>query len=222
MAKRRLRPLYVVAALCWCGLVYVLVGLFGYFDLGIYWPHTYSMESSSNAPTILKGDYVLAWQHYYRFNEPVRGEMVVFKLPTDSRIYYIQRLVGLPGDRVRMMGGILHINGMPVKREKSTPAEGTDKSDGEESFTAYIETLPNGTRYPVQEESDEQIYDNTPEHTVPPGHYFFLGDNRDHSRDSRAMHAVGFVPRENLRDHPAFIFWSDDWERIGTRVQPLP
>ena len=173
-------------------------------------------------PTVMKGDYVVSWNEYYEAHEPKRGDIAIFKLPTDMEIDYIKRLVGLPGDRIQMRDGILQINGTPIERELVAERQVPGFSGELQNVAEYIETLPGGARYSIWEESDQAYHDNTPEYQVPPEHYFALADNRDQSVDSRAMEVVGFIPRENLRDFPTFIFWSSDRSRIGTAVQPLP
>jgi signal peptidase I len=150
-------------------------------------------------------------------SQPERGDVVVFKLPADDETDFIKRVIGLPGDRIQVKNGILRINGEPVKRERvkelSVPAGVADQA----MVTAYIETLPNGRQHRIWERSDRDFYDNTPVYTVPEGHYFMMGDNRDSSQDSRALGAVGYVPFENLVGRAEFIFFShngnaDLWE----------
>lgn len=177
----------------------------------------YSIPSASTAPALVPGDYVMASRNHYRDREPERGDLIVFKLPMDNETDYVKRVVGLPGDRIQLKGGILHIDGRPVQRESMGVRDLTGYGGRTEKVSEYLETLPSGRQYPILEVGDERHYDNTREYLVPADHYFFLGDNRDRSEDSRGR--VGFVPRANLRDYPSFIFWSSDWRRIGTAVQ---
>ena len=188
----------------------------------------FNIPSGSMLPTLLVGDYLFVSKFSYGYShyslpwslplfdgrimaeEPERGDVAVFKLPSDGKTDYIKRLVGLPGDRIQVKQGILHINGEPVKRELVGTVEGRYGA-----ITEYIETLPNGKQHRIWEESDDREYDNTGEFVVPPGHYFAMGDNRDHSLDSRAGHqpgssGVGFVPFENLIGRAEFLFFSHD------------
>lgn len=121
-------------------------------------------------------------------NEPQRGDIVVFKLPSNKRINYVKRLIGLPGDIISIKNSTLVIN------EKIAQRTMIDKN---EEYTTYIETLPNGVKYKVLEYGDDYIGDNITNIIVPENHYFFMGDNRDNSQDSRFM-AVGFVHRDLL------------------------
>lgn len=185
----------------------------------------FNIPSGSMLPTLLIGDYLFVSKFSYGYSrhslpwgiipfegrvlgsEVERGDVAVFKLPTDNRTDYIKRIVGLPGDRIQVVEGILNINGTPVKRERvaESVVPGTAGT-----ITEYIETLPNGRRHLIWERSDDMPFDNTPVYQVPEGHYFAMGDNRDSSQDSRAQRLVGFVPRENLVGRAEFLFFSYD------------
>jgi signal peptidase I len=179
----------------------------------------YNIPSGSSIPTLIVGDYLMSEKGYYRDNEPQRGEMAVFKLPSDSRTDYIKRVVGLPGDTIQMIGGRLHINGIVVERQRI--ADFVERRGAAEVRMAqYIEVLPSGYRYRIREErGDDGMLDNTPLYNVPDGHYFVLGDNRDNSQDSRILTEVGFVPRANFEDRPTYIFWSLDISRVGLHIE---
>lgn len=182
----------------------------------------FNIPSGSMKPTLLIGDYLFVSKFSYGyskhslpfslplisgrvlFSEPERGDVVVFKLPTDNKTDYIKRIVGLPGDKIQLINGILNINGKPVKREPA-PEPGNSNVNGTARF---IETLPNGRRHYIFEVTDTAPYDNTQLYTVPAGHYFGMGDNRDRSRDSRFLNDVGFIPRENLVGRAEFLFFS--------------
>jgi signal peptidase I len=212
-----------VRTIIYAVLIAIVVRTFAY--------EPFNIPSGSMKPTLLVGDYLFVKKWVYGYSRhslpfswppfsgriwsaPVeRGDIVVFKVPTDNRTDYIKRIVGLPGDRIQVVGGILHINGQPVKRE---PIEDWVDEDGK-VFHRYLETLPNGLRHVIIEMSDDKplfnpdgtpIYnfgDNTKEYTVPPGHYFGMGDNRDNSADSRAWE---YIPEENLVGRASFIFYS--------------
>ncbi len=142
---------------------------------------------------------------------PERGDVVVFRLPRDPSTTYVKRLIGLPGDRIQMQGGRLYINGAIVPRRATGPFAGD--SGGRGTATRYIETLPGGREHEIIEMSDTDQHDDTPVFTVPPRHYFMMGDNRDNSVDSRIAAAdggVGFVPEDNLVARADLILMSRD------------
>ncbi len=186
----------------------------------------FNIPSGSMIPTLLVGDFLFVSKYSYGYSRyslpwslplfdgrllertPERGDVAVFKLPTDNKTDYIKRMVGLPGDRIQVRGGILHINGEAVRREKLSQSEDTGYLGFTQRVTEYVETLPNGRQHRIWEISDREAYDNTREYVVPEGHYFFMGDNRDRSQDSRASGQVGFVPFANLIGRAEFLFFS--------------
>jgi len=135
------------------------------------------------------------------FGAPQRGDIIVFRPPGTPHIDYIKRLIGLPGDRIQMKNGVLHINDKAVKLERVEDyMDSTVEKDKvtTKHIPQFRETLPNGVTHSVLDDIPNGEVDNTFIYTVPEGHYFFLGDNRDHSMDSRYPDVVGFVPAENL------------------------
>ena len=188
----------------------------------------FSIPSGSMIPTLLVGDYLFVSKFSYGYSryslplnlplipgrifvtEPERGDVVVFKLPTDNKTDYIKRIVGLPGDRIQVVEGILHINGEPVEREFVGDYAVPDSYGNVRRYNRYIETLPNGRQHYIIEISDHEGADNTDVYNVPEGHYFAMGDNRDSSRDSRFLRDVGYIPLNNLVGRAEFIFFSVD------------
>ena len=186
----------------------------------------FNIPSGSMIPTLLVGDYLFVSKYSYGYSRyslpfspdlfegrimeamPERGDVVVFKLPSNTDLDYIKRVVGLPGDRIQMIGGILNINGVPVERQLIGPDSYIDNNGNEVQVLEYVETLPGGVSHAIFEFSDNHRLDNTQEWIVPEGHFFAMGDNRDNSLDSRAN--VGFVPFENLVGRAEFIFYSTD------------
>jgi signal peptidase I len=208
----------------------------------------FNIPSGSMIPTLLIGDYLFVSKGSYGysrysfpfslpafggriwFESPERGDVVVFKLPSDNSTDYIKRIIGLPGDRIAVREGVLRINGVPVQRERIEDYVDL-RFDGEAfRYTQYNETLPNGVKHRILERSDSEPLDNTEEFVVPPQHYFAMGDNRDNSQDSRVMSRVGFIPEANLVGRAEFMFFSTDgsakvWEfwkwLSATRVSRL-
>jgi signal peptidase I len=183
----------------------------------------FSIPSGSMKGTLLVGDYLFVSQFSYGYSRysllgslplfsgrifgsmPERGDVVVFRLPRDNSIDYIKRVIGLPGDRIQMIDGRLHINGVAVERERA--GDFIDDDTGER-VRRWRETLPNGVSYLTLDLQDDGMLDNTGEYVVPPGHLFMMGDNRDDSVDSRVPSGVGYVPFENLVGKAQMIFFS--------------
>jgi len=219
----------------------------------------FNIPSGSMVPTLLVGDYLFVSKYSYGysrysfpygihffdgrilFSAPHRGDVIVFKTPTDNSTDFIKRLIGLPGDKIQMVGGVLHINGAPVGRERVADKIEETKC-GLQPVHIYRETLPNGRSYLTQKLSETcrlnslGTADNTEVYVVPPKHYFMMGDNRDDSADSRfpVGAGVGYVPEENLVGRARILFFSisDDaswyapwrwpfeirWSRIGDAI----
>ena len=184
----------------------------------------FSIPSGSMRPTLLEGDYLFVTKWAYGYSrhslpfspdifsgriwgsEPERGDVVVFKFPPNPSLDYIKRVIGLPGDRIQMRGGVLFINGQAVPREKVGEIDNPDITEVDRPVDVYRETLPNGVSYDTLDLTPSSIGDETREFVVPEGHYFMMGDNRDNSTDSRF--SVGFVPYENLVGRANIIFFS--------------
>jgi signal peptidase I len=202
----------------------------------------FSIPASSMIPTLVVGDNVFAAKFAYGYSrfslpfspslfsgrifgaEPKRGDVVVFRLPKDGLTDYVKRVVGLPGDRIQIKDGLLTINDVPVKREQLTDYVGDacGKDDPTAKVTRWRETLPNGASYETLDCVPNGFYDNTQVYTVPAGHYFMLGDNRDNSTDSRALSAMGYIPLQNLIGRVDLIYFSsaaDGATRSGKPVR---
>ena len=142
-------------------------------------------------------------------NIPERGDIIVFKTPADNRTDYIKRLIGLPGDVIKITDGELFLNYEKIKRKKVNLP--TNINCGYQKFKveAFEETLPNGKTY-IAVYNKSFTMKETDEFIVPVDHYFFMGDNRDCSKDSRFLSSVGYVNFVNLVGKANIIFFSSD------------
>lgn len=180
----------------------------------------YYIPSGSMEPTLLIGDGLLATKYPYGYSSaslpvsvvlprterlfgatPERGDVVVFRWPGDRAQVWVKRVVGLPGERIQMLAGQLWIDGRPA-RLRPDGADAIENRDGSTiPAMRYVETLPNGREHPILKLAGRQPLDDTPEFTVPPGHLFVMGDNRDDSADSRVateQGGVGLLPVEDV------------------------
>lgn len=204
----------------------------------------FNIPSGSMKSTLLIGDYLFVSKYSYGYSKysfpfgvdyfkgriwsdnPERGDVAVFRLPTDTSIDYIKRVIGLPGDRIQMREGVLYINGNEVPKKQIEPFLDYSRKD---PFTRepakldrYEETLPNGVKYTVLDTRATRFPDNTDEYIVPDGHYFMMGDNRDNSTDSRFLRDVGFVPLENFVGRAEILFFSANQDFSALRFWEWP
>lgn len=190
----------------------------------------FRIPSGSMQPSLAIGDYIVVtkWSYGYgRFSfaplegllphgrlfgsEPERGDVVVFRPVPDPDRDFIKRVIGLPGDRIQVINGVLHINGQAVERELLGVTEECPDQNGPVigEVHTYRETLPNGVSYVTCDKGMTEL-DNTRVFEVPAGHYFMMGDDRDNSADSRVPSVVGFVPYDNLVGPAQFVVVSFD------------
>ena len=183
-------------------------------------------------PTLLIGDRLFVTKYSYgyskhsfpfsppiltkrvMFSSPKRGDVIVFKTPADNRTDYIKRLIGLPGDKIQFIDSNLYLNNSEIL--KSKVLNKTKIFCGSKNIDVYKfeEILPNGKRFHTVYLKDYS-YQNSDIFTVPKNHYFFLGDNRDCSKDSRYLSSVGYVHKDNLVGKAKILFFSSDY-RVGS------
>ena len=141
--------------------------------------------------------------------KPEIGDVIVFKTPADNRTDYIKRLIGLPGDTLQIINYDLYINEKKIEREKIDMTLSINCGNDTLDVIFFNEILPNGVKYIATYRKDGSIK-NTDKFIVPKEHYFFMGDNRDCSRDSRFLSSVGYVNFNNLVGKAQLIFFSND------------
>ncbi|MDB4845866.1 signal peptidase I [Candidatus Pelagibacter sp.] len=193
------------------------------------------IPSSSMEPNLLVGDRIFVSKysfgyskHSFPFSPPIfndrifsstpnRGDVIVFKTPADNRTDYIKRLIGLPGDKIQFIDGNLYLNNAQILK---TIKSSTDLIYcGSESFpvNTFIEFLPSDKTHTTVY-AQKYTFQNSDKFIVPDKHYFFLGDNRDCSKDSRYLTSVGYVHENNLVGKAQIIFFSSDY-RIGSIIK---
>ncbi len=190
------------------------------------------IPSSSMEPNLLVGDRLFVSKYSYGFSkhsfpfspnlfkgrilfsEPKRADVVVFKTPADNRTDYIKRLIGLPGDSIQFINGDIYLNNNQILKTKSKKYSKINCGKVTLEIDAFEEKLPNSKTY-IAVYDKKNTYINSDKFSVPKDHYFFLGDNRDCSKDSRYLTSVGYVHKDNLVGKARIIFFSSDY-RIGS------
>ena len=185
------------------------------------------IPSSSMEPNLLVGDRLFVSKYSYGYSrhslpfspnltnkrylskKPERGDVVVFKTPADNRTDYIKRLIGLPGDTLQIIDGDFYLNSQKIQRKKIETTININCGNEILDVVTYEEMLPNGEKY-IAVYRKEGTMQNTDKFIVPNNHYFFMGDNRDCSKDSRFLGSVGYVAFNNLVGKASLIFFSND------------
>ena len=185
------------------------------------------IPSSSMEPNLLVGDRLFVSKYSYGYSRhslpfspnltnkrhlsknPERGDVVVFKTPADNRTDYIKRLIGLPGDTLQIIERELYLNNKKIPRNKIETTININCGNQILETNAFEEILPNGKKY-IAVYRKEGTMKNTDKFIVPNGHYFFMGDNRDCSKDSRFLSSVGYVNFNNLVGKAQLIFFSNN------------
>ena len=185
------------------------------------------IPSSSMEPTLLVGDRLFVTKYSYGyskhsfpfsppvlksriiFSSPERGDVVVFKTPTDNRTDYIKRLIGLPGDNIKFVDSNLYLNDSEILKSRISKTDIIYCGDKKIDVFTFEEKLPNNKVYKTVYLKNYS-FQNSDLFVIPEDHYFFLGDNRDCSKDSRYLTSVGYVHKDNLVGKAQFIFFSSD------------
>jgi signal peptidase I len=169
----------------------------------------FRIPAQSMAPGILRGDHIFLNKAIYRIKAPARGDVVVFLYPDDRRLYYIKRIVALPGDTIEIRDNRVLINDQPLSYTKPAfePALNFDPGS---SFQA-LEENNQGRSYPILVDAAHAT--NLPKITIPHGTCFVLGDNRSQSKDSRLF---GPIPMADVKGRVDYIYWPAlSWSRFG-------
>ena len=185
------------------------------------------IPSSSMEPNLLIGDRLFVTKYSYGYSKhsfpfsppifdgrifekkPLRGDVVVFKTPADNRTDYIKRIIGLPGDKIRFIDSNIYLNNSEILKSKTSSTKSVYCGNNKIDIFTFEEKLPNGKKYNAVYLKNFP-YQNSDTFEVPENHYFFLGDNRDCSKDSRFLSSVGYVHKDNLVGKAQFIFFSSD------------
>ncbi len=181
-------------------------------------------------PNLLVGDRIFVSKYTYGYSkhsfpfspnifssrlfssQPKRGDVIVFKTPADNRTDYIKRLIGLPGDSIQFIDSNLYLNDKSIKRKNLEYPTFINCGSHTVEVNSYEETLTNGRKY-ISVYQKEDTLKNTDTYTVPENHYFFMGDNRDCSKDSRFLSSVGYVHFDNIVGKARVIFFSNDTKK---------
>lgn len=194
------------------------------------------VPSGSMEPTLRIGDAMIASKYAYGYSTaslpvvlatqqsgrvlgrlPARGDVVIFRLPSNPKTVLVKRLIGLPGDRIQMVHGRLVINGQVLPLAPAATGHVEDGDGAKIAIAQFTETLPGGVRHPVYKRQWDGVLDDTAEITVPKGDLFVMGDNRDNSSDSRVpqdLGGVGLLPAANLIGRAEFVLGSYDFRNI--------
>ena len=205
---------------------------------------SYNIPSGSMLKNLLVGDYIFVSKYTYGYSkhslpfsiplipnrifssEPIRGDVVVFKLPSDGKTDYIKRVIGMPGDKIQIINGKVYINNQILSYKEIGVYEDNNlinrKKKGlgcrNEKLNILEETLPNGKSYNILDSDITSYADNTGIYNVPKDHFFVMGDNRDNSQDSRYIKSVGFIPFDNLVGRAELIFFHGIGEKLAKRT----
>ena len=246
------KGLYEIAVTLFWALAIALV-----FRTFLFQP--FYIPSASMLPNLWVGDYVFVSKYAYGYSrfsfplgldwfdgrrgaldEPKRGDIAVFRLPRDDKVDYIKRIVGLPGDEIRLWGDRVIVNGVPLNLCRLREDFQTEKRLGQiKHIPKYREIMPHGegfeanlscatkdadfaevVSYEILKELPPSNFDRT--YQVPEGHYFMMGDNRDNSTDSRYSSIIGYIPEENLIGRAEVVFFSIDDDGSLLRFWELP
>ena len=190
------------------------------------------IPSSSMEPNLLVGDRLFVTKYTYGYSkhsfpfsppifknriftkDPKRGDVAVFKTPADNRTDYIKRVIGLPGDTIQFINGDLYLNGNKILKTIKSKNITNFCGKAKINVNTFEEKLPNGKVYLASYRTDI-TFANSDKYIVPKDHLFFLGDNRDCSKDSRFLSEVGYVHKNNLVGKAQFLFFSSDY-RVGS------
>ena len=193
------------------------------------------IPSSSMEPNLLVGDRLFVTNFSYGYSrhsfpfsppffkgriidiQPERGDIVVFKTPADNRTDYIKRLIGLPGDEIEFINGDLYLNNNQILKTIENKNDKLLCGNTEIEVTTFEEKLPNGKKYLASYRKDFSFM-NSDKYVIPENHFFFLGDNRDCSKDSRFLAEVGYVHRDNLVGKAQILFFSSN-PKVGSVVK---